>query len=59
MCRFNVGDHVALVKSADYRNHYVVAAVLAPGEALKDSWNAFVSLNCGNSSKQSIICDPS
>ena len=35
--KFKVKDHVRHTKSSDFRNHYVIAAVLEPGHELKDS----------------------
>ena len=39
MPKFKVGDHVACISESQIRNHYVIAAVLAPGEALKNSYS--------------------
>ncbi len=34
--KFNIGDHVRFKQGSDVRNHYVVAEVLAPGQAVSD-----------------------
>ena len=34
--KFKVGDHVRFKRGSTIRNHYVVAEVLAPGQAVSD-----------------------